>query len=93
MSAPSPLEHLDGAWVLPCDGSRVAACDRPAEWILWFVRCCPDVPGAGLFCGVHRATLMNMTNLFCHFCARQFVPGRAAFDSIALLNPSRKVNP
>lgn len=87
------IRHLDEDWAVPCERKPPIGqpCTKPAEWVCWSVRCCPDRAQTFLLCDRHKADLLR-TELVavCSHCDEIFEPARTGFRLIEPLNRRTK---
>lgn len=84
------LLELDTDWAVPCECTGEHGCggDNAAEWIAYWVDCCPR-PKRFLYCTPCKDLLAGAPAVTCSWCHEMFEPGSTAFALIEPLNPGR----
>lgn len=77
------IDHLDEDWALPCQTDNG---ERIAVWIMWLVRCCPQVPPYWLTCQRCLDLMSRSDFAICRSCRHVYTPASISWTSVEPIN-------
>jgi hypothetical protein len=86
---PVAIDHLDEDWAVPCERRYEPNCgsQNPAEWIVYYTRCCPEKPVFTLWCTpCMKRVMARKCKIRCPRCGLVVASVREAYVLIEPLN-------